>query len=648
MSTLVSFAATGVDQTWVVPPGVTEIEVDGAGAAGGDGNVVGHMDATDTAFVNVQSFNIRQNLTIPSASTPGTATIPSTMRVGDLLVVIAVEGGRTADPVQTVAVSTPGWNLIAQTPKAVNSTRWCITRIFARVMQAGDTVVTLTTTDAAPNTNHRTLATLQAVRPLNGTTLTIGTPTTDNFASVGSPTASWAPAMAPPIAAPRWLRVLVTASTPLSPYVPPWETPLQAGGTPSAGTSNYFWDQSSESGGGSMFFRLVTAGAPDGAASFPIPADTGVATASVVIESPYTTSIPKGGKGGRLKAKIPVTPGTTLTLRVGKKGATSTVGGGIEIAYPSTGFYGGAIDGAGVAGGLTEVVASGVRIYTAGSGAGAGSTSGTSKTSGGTVVVPNGGDGGQNPTAGVSSGTGTTAGTAASIGANGVHGFSSVNPVPESLGGYYLSSGRNIQAMGGGGGSGNAPTLRYGGGGGADQNWLTTAADEQGSGGGGGLSYTSGTVIAEITGYETGDGWLTIRYGPDDHCGIFEGTVTDVVGSANVQLGVASTSLPGSLSDYHIWFHSNTTGNPTPSGSLLSAGPWTIGPMAAGTAIHYQISRLDGAHIDGSAVMRATDTAFGLFWDVEVKCLGGGGAYQFRRGRRAHVAGATGVSIQGR
>ena len=98
MSTLVSFAATGVDQTWVVPPGVTSIEVDGAGAAGGDGNVVGHMDATDPAFVNVQSFNIRQNLTIPSASTPGTATIPSTMKVGDLLVVIAVEGGRTADP----------------------------------------------------------------------------------------------------------------------------------------------------------------------------------------------------------------------------------------------------------------------------------------------------------------------------------------------------------------------------------------------------------------------------------------------------------------------------------------------------------------------------------------------------------------------
>ena len=515
MSTLVSFAATGVDQTWVVPPGVTEIEVDGAGAAGGDGNVVGHMDATDTAFVNVQSFNIRENLTIPSASTPGTATIPSTMKVGDLLVVIAVEGGRTADPVQTVAVSTPGWNLIAQTPKAVNSTRWCITRIFARVMQAGDIVVTLTTTDAAPNTNHRTLATLQALRPLNGTTLTIGTPTTDNFASVGSSTASWAPAMAPPIAATRWLRVLVTASTPNTVPVPPWETPLQAGGTPSAGTSNYFWDQSSESGGGSMFFRLVTAGAPDGAASFPIPADTGVATASVVIESPYTTSIPKGGKGGRLKAKIPVTPGTTLTLRVGKKGATSTVGGGIEIAYPGTGFFGGAIDGAGVAGGLTEVVASGVRIYTAGSGAGAGSTSGTSKTSGGTVVVPNGGDGGQNPTAGVSSGTGTTAGTAASIGANGVQGFSSSNSVPASLGGYYISSGRNIQAMGGGGGSGNAPTLRYGGGGGADQNRLTTAADEQGSGGGGGLSYTSGTVVAEITGYETGDGWLTIRYGPD-------------------------------------------------------------------------------------------------------------------------------------
>jgi len=70
--------------------------------------------------------------------------------------------------------------------------------------------------------------------------------------------------------------------------------------------------------------------------------------------------------------------------------------------------------------------------------------------------------------------------------------------------------------------------------------------------------------------------------------------------------------------------------------------------MPAGKHISYGIRRIDGGPIDGSCVMRATDTAFGLFWDVEVKCLGGGGAYQFRRGRRAHIAGATGVSIQGR
>ena len=133
-----------------------------------------------------------------------------------------------------------------------------------------------------------------------------------------------------------------------------------------------------------------------------------------------------------------------------------------------------------------------------------------------------------------------------------------------------------------------------------------------------------------------------------DHCAAFVGRISDVSNSVNVQLSIASSAFPDALSNYRISFFDNTTGNTTPSTALLSGGPWTIGPMTAGQHIRYAITRTDGAHIDGSAVMRATDTAFGLFWDVEVKCLGGGGAYQFRRGRRAHIAGATGVSIQGR
>ena len=69
-----------------------------------------------------------------------------------------------------------------------------------------------------------------------------------------------------------------------------------------------------------------------------------------------------------------------------------------------------------------------------------------------------------------------------------------------------------------------------------------------------------------------------------------------------------------------ITFYNNTTSNTTPTTSLLSAGPWTIGAMTAGQHIGYRINRVDGAHIDGSCVMRATDTAFGLTWDLTVQC----------------------------
>lgn len=113
-------------------------------------------------------------------------------------------------------------------------------------------------------------------------------------------------------------------------------------------------------------------------------------------------------------------------------------------------------------------------------------------------------------------------------------------------------------------------------------------------------------------------------------CEVFTGTVTDVDGVPNIELSVFSSSLPDPLSSYEIDFIADTTGNTTtPANSLLSAGPWTLGPMAVGTYVTYQISRLDGAHIDGSAVMRAKDTAFGLFWDLVVECPGLPARFQY-------------------
>lgn len=166
------------------------------------------------------------------------------------------------------------------------------------------------------------------------------------------------------------------------------------------------------------------------------------------------------------------------------------------------------------------------------------------------------------------------------------------------------------------------------------------------------ISAVSNTSPGTVTrANRNGRGLITsIAFKPlaDGHCAVFEGLVTDVVAAGNVQLSLATNALPGAVTDYRIDFLANTTGNATPSSGLLNSGPWTLGPMAAGTYVRYAVSRVDGAHIGGSAVMRATDVPFGTYWDVTVECLGGGGAYQFRRGRRTHIAGATGVSIQGR
>ena len=56
--------------------------------------------------------------------------------------------------------------------------------------------------------------------------------------------------------------------------------------------------------------------------------------------------------------------------------------------------------------------------------------------------------------------------------------------------------------------------------------------------------------------------------------------------------------------------------------------------MTAGTYVRYAISRVDGAHIDGSCVMRATDTTFGLTWDVTVRCPGISWGFNLSFGQR--------------
>ena len=148
---------------------------------------------------------------------------------------------------------------------------------------------------------------------------------------------------------------------------------------------------------------------------------------------------------------------------------------------------------------------------------------------------------------------------------------------------------------------------------------------------------TGGSYTVTQATYSGGSGvavLVKLREAPPPHCSEFIAEVSDVVSASNVQLSVASSSLPDPLSSYQIAFYGNTTGNATPAGGSLSGGPWTIGPMAAGTKIDYIITRVDGAHIDGSCVMRATDTAFGLTWDVTVRCPGISWGFNLSFGQR--------------
>lgn len=133
---------------------------------------------------------------------------------------------------------------------------------------------------------------------------------------------------------------------------------------------------------------------------------------------------------------------------------------------------------------------------------------------------------------------------------------------------------------------------------------------------------------------------------PSAACQVFKGKIVATTTVENVVLA-AQSGFVGTGSDYRVRFRTNTTGHSIPSGGSLATSH-TIGAMRAGSVVEYEVVRTDGAHLDVPAVMRARDTVSGLYWDVTLVCTPGGGAYQMRRGRRVHIAGAQGVSIQGR
>jgi Glycine rich protein len=239
------------------------------------------------------------------------------------------------------------------------------------------------------------------------------------------------------------------------------------------------------------------------------------------------------GKGGRARAELPLTPGSTVHIAVGGRGG-----------YPEPGYNGGGRGGQFGGGGATDIRIGGTglnhRVLVAGGGGGAGQYSGNT-----------GGDGG---------GLTGTAGSGAFGGGGGTQTAGGSGTYPTWDGSF---------GQGGGGGNRNAT----GGGGGG---WYGGAGGPGGGGGGSGYG-PSGTDFR--TGVSGGNGSVTITVLERPPTGAYHGssphgpiafhlshdyaTVTNFTVGGQVLLHMARFHFggtdPGSFSgwqnNWHVWAH---------------------------------------------------------------------------------------------
>lgn len=238
-----------------------------------------------------------------------------------------------------------------------------------------------------------------------------------------------------------------------------------------------------------------------------------------------------GGKGGRIKVRLPVTPGETLTVRVGGKPTTSSAGfngGGASSTSTSTRRGGGG-------GGATDVRQGGTdlasRVVVAGGGGGGGGGDVYPVFGGGSDTHGPGGSGGfQSGVGGFTAGTAgpaihpdthsasATGGKGGLINGGGQPGtaqhLGAVQPGPTGTpgglgqGGAWTigTAGLSNTAVAGGGGGGF-----YGGGAGCVSDGNPAGAA---SGGGGGSSYFAGgsTLLAWTDATRSGNGQVIITW----------------------------------------------------------------------------------------------------------------------------------------
>jgi len=209
-----------------------------------------------------------------------------------------------------------------------------------------------------------------------------------------------------------------------------------------------------------------------------------------------------GGGGGYVTTTLSVTPGETLTLRVGGLGGngvyantgsqvgTGGGGGGYTAVFRGSTLLVLAAGGAGGGGGDNQTGATPV----GGSGGAGGGTTGVIGGGGGGTVT--GGSGGSESAGGTggalngATGSALAGGAGGSPGSNNTSFASGAGGINGGADGGLAST--SVGRPGGGGGGGGY----FGGGGGGASN----AAETSGAGGGGGSSYTTGTDAATVAG----------------------------------------------------------------------------------------------------------------------------------------------------
>lgn len=204
-----------------------------------------------------------------------------------------------------------------------------------------------------------------------------------------------------------------------------------------------------------------------------------------------------GGKGARLVCTIPVTPGETLTLKVGDWAGAGGCPGGA-----------GAVPNGGHGGGSTEVWRGSTRLLIA---AGGGGAAGQPSVAAVSYNLGGGGDGGMTTGANGTPADHAINGVTVGAGKGATQSAGGVGGIGDGTTGTASTGGTSAGASAGGGGGG-----LFGGGGGGY--WAINPSDspptgEVGAGGGGGGSShvdSSATGVTSTDGANTDVGYLTV------------------------------------------------------------------------------------------------------------------------------------------